>query len=69
MLSEEKVAPCFVRQTISWRSNESSRKHENIALKSTMTKREFYMVNSTFHMVNFLLFTSVSVKRRLQTGG
>ena len=39
MSSEEKVAPCFVRQNISWSSNESSRKHENIALKSTMTKQ------------------------------
>ena len=38
MLSEEKVAPRFERQTISWSSNESSRKHENIALKRTMTK-------------------------------
>ena len=39
MLSEEKVASCFARKTISWSSNESSRKHENIALKSTMTKQ------------------------------
>ena len=39
MLSEEKVAPCFVRQNISWSSNESSRKHENIALKSTTAKQ------------------------------
>ena len=34
MLSEEKVAPCFVTETISLSSNESSRKHENIALKT-----------------------------------
>ena len=33
MPSEEKVAPCFVKQTIYWSSNESSRKHENIAEK------------------------------------
>ena len=38
MLSEEKVAPYFVRQTISWSSSQSSRKHENIALKITTTK-------------------------------
>ena len=39
MLNEEKVFPCFVRQTISSSSNESSRKHENITLKSTMAKQ------------------------------
>ena len=39
MLSEEKVAPCYVRQTISWSSNESNREHENIALKSTTAKQ------------------------------
>ena len=39
MLGEEKVASCFVRPTISWSSNESSRKRENIALISTMTKQ------------------------------
>ena len=38
MLNEEKVAPCFVKQTISSSSNESSRKHENIGLKSTTAK-------------------------------
>ena len=32
-----------------------------------MFKSTFYMVKSTFHIVNFLLFISVSVKCRLQT--
>ena len=30
---------CETIETISWSSNESSRKHENIALKSIMTKQ------------------------------
>ena len=30
---------CETIETISWSSNESSRKHENIALESTMTKQ------------------------------
>ena len=38
MSSEEKVAPFFMRQAISWSSNELSKKHDNIALKNT---REF----------------------------
>ena len=33
MLSEEKVALCFVRQTIFWSLDESGRKYEKVALK------------------------------------
>ena len=39
VLCEEEVAPFFFRRTISFSSNESSSKHENIALKITMTKQ------------------------------
>ena len=53
MFREEKVATCFVRQIISWNSNESRRKHENIALKSNMTKRW----NSLLPQWNYLQFT------------
>ena len=53
MLSKEKVASCLVRQTISWSSNESSRKHENIALKSTTTKQW----NSLIPLWHYLHFT------------
>ena len=37
MFSEDKVGPCFVTQTISWSSNESSRKHGNIVLNDNQT--------------------------------
>ena len=47
------VATCFVRQTISWSSNESRIKHQNIALKSTMTKQW----NSLLPQWNYLHFT------------
>ena len=61
MLSGEKVTPCFVRQTTSWSSDESSRKHENIALKSKTTKQfkiPFYpwvFLHLTFAVRNLIL--------------
>ena len=60
MLSEEKFDPCFVRQTISWSSNESSRKHETIALKSTLIKQWNSLLQQTD-----TTFSSTSAVRNL----
>ena len=43
------------------------RQTSQYSLFISVTRFTFYRVKSAFYMVNFLLFISVSVKRRLQT--
>ena len=49
---------CEIIETISWSSNESSRKHENIALKSTIPNNEIRLSRSK---TNSILLVSLFV--------